>query len=124
MMASGTDTVVIRGVIEPGWHVYALTQPPGGPFATRVALPDGQPLEVTGTPVSEPAPHTAYDEAFRMNVQMYENEVRLLVPVRATRVVTPADSVRVNVRYQICNASLCYPAQTVRLAAAVPAARS
>ncbi len=123
-ITTSPDTVVIQASIEPGWHVYSLTQPAGGPVATRVSLSPGQPFELAGTPVSAPAPHVAYDDAFRMNVQLYEARVRFLVPVRASRAVMPADSVRVNVRYQICNASLCYPAQTAKLAAAFPAPRT
>ncbi len=123
-ITSSPDTVVVQASIAPGWHVYSLTQPAGGPVATRVTLSPGQPFELAGTPVSAPAPHVAYDDAFKMNVQLYEARVRFLVPVRASRAVMPADSVRVNVRYQICNASLCYPPQKANLAAAIPAPRT
>ena len=112
--------VRIDGTIQTGWHIYSITQPAGGPYATRISVPDGQPFAAAGTPKPLLAPHVAFDEAFKMNVQLHEKAASFDVPVRFTGPGSSVgDSVRVNVRYQVCNASLCLPPQTARLAAPV-----
>jgi DsbC/DsbD-like thiol-disulfide interchange protein len=112
--------VQIHADIQPGWHIYSITQPPGGPIATHITVPSEQSFELVGAATPSPAPRVAFDDAFHMNVELHEKGVGFTVPVRYTGTgKTNADSVRVNVRYQICNASLCYPPQTVRLIAPV-----
>src|SRR6185437_8206739 len=67
-------------------------------------------------------PHIAFDSAFKMKVQLHEKAASFDVPVRFIgNAATGAtgDSVHVNVRYQVCNASLCLPPQTARLVAPV-----
>jgi DsbC/DsbD-like thiol-disulfide interchange protein len=121
--------VRIDAKIQDGWHIYSITQPSGGPFATRITVPAGQPFVAAGDPKPTPAPRVAFDDAFHMNVQLHETAVGYTGPVRfapsaATpgRRITAPDSVRVNVRYQVCNASLCLPPQTEKLAAPIAAA--
>ena len=122
LSAGKTATVRVTAKIQDGWHVYSLTQPAGGPKATRIAVPGGQPFIPAGDPAPSVQPELKYDSAFRMNVQEHENAITFDVPVRATRrVAAPGDSIRIEVRYQVCDASLCYPQQTTRLAAAVTA---
>lgn len=114
-------TITVRGRLQPGWHIYSVTQAAGGPTATRVTLPAGQPFEQAGEITVTPQPHVAFDEAFRMKVELHEKSVDIMVPVRATQPLRNGDSLRMNVRYQVCNASLCYPPKTEKLVAAVPA---
>lgn len=112
--------VRIDGVIQTGWHIYSITQPAGGPYATRISVPDGQPFVASGNPKALLAPHVAFDDAFKMNVQLHEKAASFDVPVRFTGPGSAAgDSVRVNVKYQVCNASLCLPPQTARLVAPI-----
>jgi thiol:disulfide interchange protein DsbD len=109
--------VKIDATIQSGWHIYSITQPAGGPFATRITVPEGQAFVSAGAATPSVKPNVAFDDAFRMNVQLHEKAVGFSVPVRVTGAA--ADSVHVNVRYQACNASLCLPPQTAKLASAV-----
>jgi len=115
---SGSATNVrIDAKIQDGWHIYSITQPAGGPIATRITVPAGQPFVSAGDPKPTVEPRVAFDDAFHMNVQLHEKAVSFIVPVRSIGAATiVADSIRVNVRYQVCNASLCYPPQTAKLA--------
>jgi len=114
--------ITVDGTILTGWHIYSITQPPGGPYATRITVPEGQPFVAAGTPTAILAPHVAFDSAFNMKVQLHDKAASFDVPVRFTGKVAAGDSVHVNVRYQVCNASLCLPPQTAKLAAPVIAA--
>lgn len=118
---NGTVTNVrIDGTIQKGWHIYAITQPAGGPYATRISVPDGQSFAAAGSPKPLLPPHVAFDDAFKMNVQLHEKAASFDVPVRFTGSGSATgDSARVNVRYQVCNSSLCLPPQTAKLVAPV-----
>lgn len=112
--------VQVQLAIEPGWHIYSTTQLQGGPIATRITLPLEQPFELAGMIRPTTPPKVGFDDAFRMKVELHDKAVGFTVPVRYTGATgTRVESVRVNVRYQVCNASLCYPPQTVRLAALI-----
>jgi thiol:disulfide interchange protein DsbD len=105
-------------LIQPGWHIYSVTQPPGGPIATRIAIAPEQPFQSAGPVKPTVPPKVGFDSAFNMKVELHDKAVGFIVPVRYTGTTgTRVDSVRVNVRYQVCNATLCYPPQTARLAA-------
>jgi thiol:disulfide interchange protein DsbD len=114
-----TATVRVDARIQDGWHIYSITQPAGGPIPTRITVPPNQPFESAGDAEPTAQPRVAFDDAFKMNVQMHEKAIGFTVPIRAVgTAATAADSVHVNVRYQVCNESLCLPPQTARLAAA------
>jgi thiol:disulfide interchange protein DsbD len=112
-------SVQIDAAIQDGWHIYSTTQPAGGPIATHFTVPDSQPFIMAGDPTPTIEPRVQFDSAFGMNVQLHEKAVGFIVPIRSIDAEpTAADSIRVNVRYQVCNATLCLPPQTAKLAAA------
>jgi thiol:disulfide interchange protein DsbD len=116
--ANGTGHVTLTAAIDDGWHIYAVTQGPGGPVPTRFTLASGQPLTLAGDPKVAPAPRTEMDESFGIPVQMHERSATFTIPVKTTGAAHP-DSIRVRARYQACNASLCLPPQTAQLSAPV-----
>lgn len=120
-----TTSVRIDVELQPGWHVYAVTQPvagpTGGPMPTRITLPLDQAFVIAGDPQPTSKPEVKFDDAFGMNVQEHDQSVGFVIPVRLTASSISGDSVHVNVRYQVCNARLCYPPQTVKLATATHA---
>jgi thiol:disulfide interchange protein len=111
----------LEAKIKDGWHVYSITQPPGGPAPTIISVPRDQALrsdgEVTGT-----QPRSSYDPNFQMETQYYEESVRFRVPlaVYSSAKSGPANSV-INVRFQTCDDRVCLPPATVhvRLSATV-----
>lgn len=123
LVSGDTASVRIDVSLQTGWHIYAVTQPvagpTGGPMPTRITVPSNQPFVLAGEPKPTSKPEVKFDDAFGMNVQEHEESVGFNIPVRWTATSTPADSVHVNVRYQVCNAKLCYPPQTVKLATTV-----
>ena len=112
----------ISAAIDPGWHVYSLTQGAGGPIAMRITLAPGQPFALKGT-ATGPAPHTAFDPNFGIQVELYEGSAVFTVPVAAAA-TAPAGkgSILVRPRYQACNASLCLPPRTETVAVPVTVA--
>jgi DsbC/DsbD-like thiol-disulfide interchange protein len=118
--AGRTIHVVLTAKIEPGWHVYSLTQPPNGPAALSVAVPSGQLFTRAGA-VTESAPIVTFDPAFRLRTQYFEDEATITVPTRIAPGTRPGPApLRVKIDYQVCNDKLCLPPATTELKLNVP----
>src|SRR6266496_3039054 len=56
---------VLSASIEDGWHIYSLTQGPGGPIPTNISVPLKQIVSSDGN-VSGPKPEESFDPNFLM----------------------------------------------------------
>lgn len=111
--SKGSIQAILSATIAPGWHVYSITQPPGGPNATTVSVPAGQGFERKGE-ITGTKPQSAFDPNFQMQTEFYQNAVHLEVPLASTG-SSNAQTVKVDVRFQACNDRICLPPKTVRL---------
>lgn len=111
----GRITATVRARIEPGWRLYALTQPVGGPQPTRISLPDGQPF-ILGGPISAPTPVRKHDPNFELETSHYESAVAFGLPVQVGAGTAPGPAtLDVEVRYQACTDDICLRPRTVRV---------
>lgn len=115
--SGGSGTARVTASIEGGWYLYSITQPPGGPIQTRVALGEGpfKAGRVTG-----PRPKVKMDPNFGMNTESYSGTAVFTIPF-TVEAGTPEgpQTVNASVRFQACNDSVCLPPRTVRLSSAV-----
>jgi hypothetical protein len=51
----------VTAKIAKGWHIYSMTQPKGGPIATKIKLAPG-PFKATGDFKASPAPKSHIDQ--------------------------------------------------------------
>ena len=120
--AGEKTTLLLSGAIPDGWHVYSLTQPPGGPIALKVSLDDADTGSIIGD-IKAPSPLTKQDRAFDLETQTYSGALQLAVPVSLRDGLTQgAHDVRVSVRYQSCSERECRPPRTVHLTARIDVA--
>lgn len=98
----------LSATIPVGWHLYSLTQPPGGPIAMEVTLP-GAEFRLQG-PIDAPPPQVAPDPNFQIETETYADSLHLVVPIVAQ--VGGARVLQVNVRYQTCTDRYCLPPTT------------
>jgi DsbC/DsbD-like thiol-disulfide interchange protein len=119
-----TTTIQLKARIDQGWHVYSISQGPGGPIPTRIALAPGQPFELIGT-VRGPAPETRFDSNFGINVETYDDLASFALTVRVAADARPGtDTLAIKARFQTCNASLCLPPHTETVLLPVTVARA
>lgn len=115
--ADGEFRVEVDVRLGPGWHLYSLTQPAGGPKRTRLTLtePESAELVEPWAPNREPK-RSVSDDFGGLTVEEHEDAVRFAAVVRL-----PAGqdrSVRVSVDAQICNAAgACIPVRENLVAA-------
>jgi thiol:disulfide interchange protein DsbD len=102
--------------IDDGWHMYSITQGPGGPIRTQITVPTGQPFALADT-IGGPVVVKRFDPNFGINVEMYDSRATFAVPVRVLATAAPGPaSLALTARFQTCNATLCLPPHTEKLA--------
>ena len=104
-------SVKLMAHIEAGWHLYSMKEVTDGPVATRIWLPEGQPVQLAG-PIKGAPPEVVQDPSFGVEVEQYQGQAEFTLPLRATGV---AEKLAVNVSYQSCNNSICLPPKTVKV---------
>ncbi|HXI38832.1 MAG TPA: cytochrome c biogenesis protein CcdA [Bryobacteraceae bacterium] len=102
--------------IEPGWHLYSLTTPAGGPTPTTIRIVDNAAVERFR--VFEPKPKSAFDPTFKLETETYEGEPAFLIEIETKKdAAAGAAEVVAAVRYQMCTEKICLPPVTRRAAA-------
>jgi hypothetical protein len=123
LRAGGTVRVTLSVAIATGWHIYAMTQGPGGPTPLGIEVPKGQPFTLAGK-IQAPPPDVTFDQNFRIDVAQHEGSARFVLPVAvAPSAAAGKTSMSVSARYQACNASICLPPETVTLRVPVTIAK-
>lgn len=111
----GATTVELSGTIKDGWHVYALSEPPGGPTALRVTVDDNQVALAAGVP-SGTRPQKRHDPSFGLETKFYTHAFTIRVPVQLKQQSTAGrQDIPVSVRFQTCSDRECQPPTTIHL---------
>jgi thiol:disulfide interchange protein DsbD len=104
------STVPLRltAKLEPGWHLYSLTTPPGGPIPTTAALADHPSVEKAV--LYQPKPERKLDPNFGVDTETFANEAAFWVTAELKK-DAPAGSIELEaqVRYQTCDDRRCLP---------------
>lgn len=118
-MTSPTEgTVTVRAIISDGWHLYGMEVPEGGPRATSLDFGPSTGVEFTGRTAAEPAPVSARDEAFGMDLQWWQGRVAFSRRFRVTDVAKARIGIKIT--YMCCNGANCLPPRTENISAPVP----
>jgi thiol:disulfide interchange protein DsbD len=112
--AGQTFRIQLTATIEAGWHLYSISQGPGGPIATRISVPQGQPFTFDGA-IDAPPPHVVFDSGFNMDTEIYEEKAIFTLPVKVSAQASGAQVLHVQAYYQTCNDKFCLPPKTVKL---------
>jgi len=98
----------VKGYIVAGWHVYSVSQKPGGPKPLSFELADDTGFSLG--PAKGPKPQSGYDAEFRMATETYSGAPAFTIPVRWTRPLNSRSTqLKLVVRYQACSDKLCLP---------------
>ena len=108
----------LKADIDSGWHLYALDQPPGGPVATTIKTSDGSLFSIDKK-IDFPSPQIKPDPNFivdgkPLETKFFIDHAEFSLDVQALQAVA-ADSLAIDVRFQLCNDQFCLPPKTVRV---------
>ncbi len=111
--------VTLRAEIEPGWHLYSMSVPAGGPVPTSIKVQDSAAFSAAGEP-TEPSPIPWFDQNFNMETNYFRGEADFTVPVE----VKPdaplgLQTLVVTARFMACNDTSCLPPQNREVSAQI-----
>lgn len=107
---------VLNATIKDGWHVYALSQVPGGPTPMTVKLSDNPVFTPAGA-ATESTPESTYDKNFEMQTQFFEHSIEVELPLAVKATAPLGDqTAEIDVRFQTCNDTNCLPPAVAHLA--------
>lgn len=104
--------IVLTAKIDPGYHLYSLTQPEGGPVRTTITVPAGGPFAFVGKAVQPPF-RSVFDPGFQITDQEYEGAVAFGIPVKLRSGIAGAQKALIEVHYQLCTDRNCLIPTTV-----------
>lgn len=97
--------LVFKAQIEPGWHIYSMYTPAGGPMATTMALEEaGKGLELLGQ-ATENEPKKEHDDVFGVDVWSFDNEYVITQKVKVTDQAVA--SIKGTLEFQVCREGQC-----------------
>lgn len=110
------DLLAVTAAIEDGWHIYSITQKPGGPNATSITIADDSPRKRDGPFVADPLPHVRRVDDIKgwegIDLEEHAGKVTWRGPLAAG-----SGSVKGSVRFQLCKEGECLPPQTLTFVA-------
>ena len=111
------DVLAVTATLEAGWHLYSITQKPGGPLATVIAVAGDSARWPSGpfVPDSEPDRHRVDDVPAWKGLVLEEHAGK--VTWRAPLGPGVGD-VRGTVSLQLCQENACTPPDTIAFTAA------
>jgi thiol:disulfide interchange protein len=110
--------VILRAEVEPGWHLYSVDQPAGGPIATTIKPADPGKFEIVGK-IETPNPKITPDSNFivdgkPLETKYFTDRGEFRVNLKALSDAL-SDEMVLDVRFQLCNDTFCLPPRTKRI---------
>lgn len=97
--------LTLKAELQPGWHIYSMYTPEGGPMATSLVFTDkGQGVELLDKAV-ENEPHKEFDKVFGVDVWSFETEYIVKQKVKVTDAAIA--SVKGSLEFQVCQEGQC-----------------
>jgi thiol:disulfide interchange protein len=90
------------------WHLYSITQGPGGPIATKIGVEPGTVFRVAGR-IRGTEPYVANDPNFGIMTETYTDSAVFSIPVASAPGASGTKRLVVSMYYQTCNEKYCLP---------------
>ena len=109
VMPGGSFDATLIATIDPGWHLYAMQEPQGGPPPTSISVAPGGRFALSGEIIAA-TPERAFDPNFNIETEWYKDTARFLLPLKVTASTTHGrHTLEVSTTWVTCSDSLCYP---------------
>ncbi len=98
--------IVIKAVIEPGWHVYSQFIDEGGPIPTSFKFAKSTDYKLIGKVTESPKAVTAFDPNFNMQIAWHEKQVVFKQKLAITKSKLKITGV---LEFMVCDDVQCLP---------------
>jgi thiol:disulfide interchange protein DsbD len=97
--------ILFATAIEPGWHIYDIALPPGGPNPTTFIFEEIKGAKLSGKTYTPTKLHTEYDDIFEMDISWYVTNPTF---IRLLKITDPEHfSISGYIDYMSCNDEMC-----------------
>jgi len=100
----------LEAIVEPEWHMYSLTTPPG-PIPTTISSKDSPAID--RFTIFQPPPIRKFDPNFNADTETYEGTQVFLARIQLKKDLQPGPvTITFDPRYQTCSGTQCIPPRT------------
>jgi thiol:disulfide interchange protein len=103
----GKAYLELKATIQPGWHLYSPTTPPGGPIITKIEVAESP--AIASYTVYRPEPVRKLDPNFQIETETYTGTANFLLELATSKSASGNANVVATVRYQVCSDTQCLP---------------
>jgi thiol:disulfide interchange protein DsbD len=109
--ASAEQEIRFTATADPGWHVYDMNLPDGGPISTAIRYESKNGVELIGVPTASVAPIKVHDELFNMDLRWYAGKVTFTQKLK----ITDAKRFKLagDLQFMACNDENCLPPEHI-----------
>lgn len=102
---SRRGTLTLSADIDPGWHVYSLTQVPGGPQKSQIKVTESKSYQQLGPFQPDKSPHIKPPDVFKVPSEEHEGKINWTAPLELAEGVD-AEKLAVVMTFsgQVCDA--------------------
>lgn len=98
----------VEAEIQPGYHLYSVTQPKGGPKKSKMKILENEDFKLIGNWTPDEEPHVVFDDQFQMDTEQHEDQVVWSVPIEFSEGVdTKSLEIEFKFSGQYCDAGGC-----------------
>src|SRR5450759_1059825 len=90
------------------WHLYSITQGPGGPIRTQINVGPTEDFRLAAT-IRGTEPEVANDPNFGIMTETYSDSAIFSIPIVSTPAASGTRRLIVSMYYQTCNDKYCLP---------------
>jgi len=100
----------ITATVKKGWHIYSITQGPGGGKPAEILLDRSKQAALAKNFAATPAPKRYFDDVFKAIVETHEGTVVWTAPLKLADGVDPSKlKLTGKVDLQACDENACIP---------------
>lgn len=110
MDSADKGTVIFKARLLPGWHLYGMNLPEGGPKATAIDMGASSGVEFTSSLKADRAPIKVHDSMFDLDLTWWNSDIAFR---RTFKVTKPGDArIAGKISFMSCNDETCSPPKT------------
>ena len=106
VQADGTGELTVKALVEPGWHLYGLELPKGGPKPTSFDFAGSTGVKFTGKLMPKRNPLTVKDDLFGMELQWWDANIEFVIPFKLE---SDNATYKCTINYMTCDGNTCQP---------------
>ncbi len=111
----GSSYLSVTAKIMPTWHIYSVTQPPGGPLPTKIKVFPFKAFRLTDDFRAAHPPQRRNEPAYdNLTIETHHDQVTWRAPINIDENVDAANTpIKGVVRVQACSPNNCLPPQEI-----------